>query len=781
VSEISDLNSTPDTLHPTPGFTMQTQVSSQVLSKLHALRRSIGVWLLVRGAAVVLAALVALLLLSLWLDWAWMLDRSQRVICLIIAVAIIGYLAFRHLLKPMSRSLDEETLALRVEEKHHELREGLINALQFSKIKDPTLLGLSPQMVQATIASGNEAAGRTDFSDVLDRSVFLRNATITVFFLLFIAAMAFGVATNNTLSIWFNRMFLLGEERYPRNTQFVLNLNEQGELLLPRGDDWEAMIKVTGVVPQSVYIDYDPKLGSAVTMLMARQGDADDAASEAEFGANFKNIIDEFRFRVRGGDNRTDWIPVRLVDRPSIETFDLTLEHPQYTAREPEVVWSIRPAVIASADKTPTSEGKGGTSSISPLKGSTIRFTAQSNKPLSKAKLKWEKGELPLTLEPAQATDAAGNSRAVTRFTASLSPDQLTSSTYAIDLLDTDGLESKRPTRFIVRLRTDKDPTVRTQLLGISSMIVTDARIPIESTFRDDYAVTAAALHYQFRGESEEAPKGSDKIPFTEAKLSEQNVTERGYTYEHKWEVGDLKMPVGTNMTFFVDVQDNDTISGPKTGKSAAFFVRVVTPEELRTELTRREQEQRQEFERLIKTQDDLIAESRIVLATGGTQSQLSAALRQSLMQAQKRQKLTADRCKAIAKQYENIKLEVFNNKLEDETGPIQVKLQEKIINPLYQIGDREAIFATDLLDQVRKAPDAVARQKALEDAIAQQVKVSAQMREVLLHMVRWSNYQEAVNLLYQVLTTQGQVNRETFRAHQARLQGIFGDTDKPK
>ncbi len=762
---------------------MQTQVSSQVLSKLHALRRSIGVWLLVRGAALVLAALAALLLLSLWLDWSWMLDRSQRVICLVIAAALLGYLAFRHLLKPLSRSLDEETLALRVEEKHHELREGLINALQFSKIKDPAQLGLSPEMVKATIESGNEAAGRADFSDVLDRSVFVRNLVITVFFLLFIAALAVGVATNNTLGIWFNRMFMLGEDRYPRNTRFVLNLNDQGELLLPRGDDWEAMIKVTGVVPQSVYIDYDPKTGGAATLLMARQGDADADATEAEFGANFKNIIDEFRFRIRGGDNRTDWIPVRLVDRPSIETFDLTLEHPQYTAREPQVVWSIRPAVIASGgdDNTPATENKGGTSSISPLKGSTIRFTAQSNKPLSKARLKWEKGEMPLTLEDVQVQDAAGNGRAVTKFTASLNPGQLTSSTYAIDLVDTDGLDSKRPTRFIVRLREDKDPTVRTQLRGISSMIVTDARIPIESTFRDDFAVTAASLHYQFRGESEEAPKGDDKIPFTDAKLDEQDVTERGYTYEYKWEVGDLKMPVGANMTFFVQVQDNDTISGPKTGKSAAFFVRIVTPEELRAELTRREQEQRQEFERLIKTQDDLIAESRIILATGGTQSQLSAALRQSLMQSQKRQKLTADRCKAIAKQYENIKLEVFNNKLEDETGPIQVRLQEKIVNPLHQIGDREALFATDLLDQVRKAPDAAARQQALEQAITQQVKVAAQMREVLLHMVRWSNYQEAVNLLYQVLTTQGQVNRETFRAHQARLQGIFGDTDKPK
>jgi len=238
---------------------------------------------------------------------------------------------------------------------------------------------------------------------------------------------------------------------------------------------------------------------------------------------------------------------------------------------------------------------------------------------------------------------------------------------------------------------------------------------------------------------------------------------------------------VGTNMTFHVDVQDNDTISGPKIGKSTAFFVRVVTPEDLRAELTRREQEQRQEFERLIKTQDDLIAETRIVLATGGTQPQLSAALRQSLMQSQKRQKLTADRCKAIGKQYDNILLEVINNRLEDEDGPVRTRLEGKVIQPLYNLGEREGIAATDKLDAVRKASDGAAREKALQAALAQQIQMADQMREVLKNMVRWSNYQEAVNLLYQVLTTQGQVNRETFRAHQARLQGIFGEGDKPK
>jgi hypothetical protein len=758
------------------------EVSSKVISKLNALRRSISAWMFVRGAAVLLVVIVALLALSLWLDWTWMLDKQQRVICIVIALVLLAFLIYRHLMKPLAQRMDVDTLALQVEQKHHEMHEGLITALQFSRIKDPRDLGMSPAMVEATIAAGNDAAERTDFRDVLDRKSFTRNLIIAGVMLVVLGAAAVGVASTTTLNIWFSRMFLLDDARYPRKTNFDIKLNEKGELVLPRGDDWEYLVRVFGEVPDSVYIDFNPKTGSDVTQLMARQGDAVDGATEAQFASAFKNIIEEFSFRIRGGDNRTEWIPVRLVDRPTIETFDLTLEHPQYTAREPQVVMSIRPSKVTADDEHkegPRKEGKGGTSSLSPLKGSSLRFTAQTNKPVAQAKLKWEKGSMPLALEPTTVKDQDGNDKAATRFTATLSPEQLTSATYAIDLTDTEGLDSKKPTRFIVRLRADKDPTVKATLLGIGSMVVPEARIPIESTFRDDYAVTAAGLNYQFKGESEEAAKGGQRVGFTDVKFSEKDVTDKGFTHRHNWELAGLKLPVGSNLTFFVDASDNDTISGPKIGKSTAFFVRIVEAKELRDELTRRQAEQRQEFERLIKVQDDLIAETRIVMATGGTQSNLSPALRQSLMQSQKRQKLGADRCKAIAKQHENLFLEYINNKLESEDGEVLTKMNRSVIRPLYNIGDKSAILATDLLDAARKAPDGATREKVLQNAIEQQMAVAAEMREVLKYMEKWSNYQEAVNIIYEIMRDQTGAKQATVDALAKMREGIFGK-DKP-
>ncbi|MEX2214572.1 MAG: hypothetical protein WD768_10615 [Phycisphaeraceae bacterium] len=809
---------------------MTPKLSSQIESKLRGLRRAVASWLTLRGLSIVLLWLVVLLALSFAIDWWFTLEKSQRVVSMVAAVALLLYLAWRFILYPLAFHLDDDTLAVRVEERHGELHDSLISALQFARLKDLDKLGVSPQMVAAAIEQGNADADKVDFSDVLDRRAHRRHGLLALLMVLMLGGAVAGVLTNDLMRIWFDRVILFGDERYPRNTQFQLTLNDKGELILPRGDDWDAAVKVTGIVPGTVYLDIDYRAGSDLTQLMIKQTDdksgarpgapsrkggakpaqtptapvaattastADASAkptAQADFSATVKNVIEPFRFRIRGGDNRTDWIQVALVDRPTIESFDLVLEHPQYTSRLPETVWSLRPASIAASQSGSTEllppgspaqrEARTGSSSVYALKGSTIRFKASSNKPLVSAELRNEKGvETPLKLENVKVKGADGKERAITQFTADIGPEQITNGTYSIVLKDTDGLDSKRPTRFNVRIRPDKEPQVRAQLAGISSMIVPEARIPIATNLRDDFAITKAGIIYQWRGESDASPKGEGVVEFTEVKFNEQQaVTEKGFNYLYPWEVTPLKLTVGMHLTFLVEATDNDTIDGPKTGKSAGFFVRVVEANELRDELLRREQEQRQEFERLIKNQDDLIAESRIALTANKTESiNLSPALRSQLMQVQKRQKLIGDRCLAIAKQYDQIGQEVSNNKLEADDGPVQTRLYGKVIGPLETIGNKSVNVVTAQIDKARKALDNAAREQDIQELINLQSKLALELRDVLKFMVRWSNYQQAVNDLYAILETQGKVTRETMEAHKARLErGIFGE-DKPK
>ncbi len=764
--------------------------SQELKARLSALRRTVGAWLMARGLSVLLLWVVGILALSLLTDWYFDFDKPQRLIFIVVTGIVLVSIFYRKLLRPLSRQLDDDTLALRVEDTHRELGEGFISALQFSRIEDPAKLGMSPQMVQATIASGSAAAEKVSFKDVVDRKAFTRNLAIIAAMVVVLGVGAGGVFAWDIMNIWFKRMFLLGDARYPRATHF--DLDEATEIVVPRGDDWTASALVTGEIPDFVYIEFKPRNGPEITQMMTRQdvagasaggaggagGAGAEGAKEGRFAAVFKNVLEPFRFRISGGDNRTRWINARLVDRPGIESFDLTLRHPQYTALEPEVVWSIRPAAVEAGTAEKPAEGarRAGSSSVYALKGSTIAFTALTNKPLKSAKLRIEKSVVDLAFKPAKAGD-----REVSQIDVELAADKLVAGTYAIEMTDTEGMDSKKPTRFLVRLRPDKDPVVRAELVGVSSMVVSDARIPLKCNFKDDFAITQAGLSFQFRGESEDAPKGSDRVPFAEINAG-QRLTDKGLDYLHNWEIGSLKIPVGSSLTFQVDASDNDTVTGPKHGKSTAFFARVVTEEELRQELIRREQEQRQEFERLIKTQEDLIAESRIVMAGGLTESTLSGALRQKLLQNQQRQKQVGDRCKAIHRQYDLVRMEYLNNKLDAEDGPVIRVMQANIIDALQRISVDCAALAAGQIEQSRKINDTAARQAVLQEVITQQMKIAGDMRDVLLFMRKWSSYQEAVNLLYQVVSVGDKIDKDIFKAAKARLEATFSPRkDEPR
>lgn len=817
---------------------------------------------------------VALLVVDLALDWFFPMDLSQRVVVLIIILAVLAFLFFKHMVRPMLGRLDDDTLALRVEAGHKEFGQRIISALQFSRVKDPEKLGLSPAMVNATIEQGNEVAENYKFDDVLDQKVFTRNMLITGIMLLVIGGGTVGVLASDLLNAWFKRNVLLADVRYPRETFF--DLDNVTELTLPRGDDWDAAVFVTGVIPDNLYLEYEPDTGSSITQQMVRQtpkkakvdpsaktpvdtkpavlktgtdkktpdavakdaatpdsktpdtktpdtktkgaanenatgkkevaaktpdekSDVKPAAAKPEaakqepvkFATLFKNVLHPFRFRVRG-DNRhtsTNWIRVKLVDRPAIESFRLTLTPPKYTGDAPEDVWKLDPptmikATVEEGDPS-TDRGEGaqrratGSSSVYALKGSRIELEATSNKPLSKVILKTPKGKTELELKTVRVSDEYGNPREVSSFTASMSPDELDNATYAIELFDTSDrpLSSKRPTRFNVRIKPDREPVIKAQLRGISSMIVADARIPIVAYLRDDYHITIAGVQYRFRGEGEDADKGDGMFEFDQLKFDETKFNGEAVKHDYNFEVIGLKLKEGMSLSFFVEATDNDNISGPNKGKSPEFYVRIVSDQELREDIIRREQEQRMEFERLIRAQEDLITETQVVISqTNPAVADMTPEVRQMIMQTQKRQKLAGDRCIQISKQYDNLRLEVLNNKLDDEAGDIPRRMSNLIVKPLINIGEVMAPDTAATLDIARKAPDGAARLAVLKTTLQKQENVLVAMKEVLRYMDKWSSYQEAVTLVYRVLSLQGKVNRDTLRAHQRRIQSIFGD-----
>ena len=218
---------------------------------------------------------------------------------------------------------------------------------------------------------------------------------------------------------------------------------------------------------------------------------------------------------------------------------------------------------------------------------------------------------------------------------------------------------------------------------------------------------------------------------------------------------------------------DNDTVSGPKTGESTKILLRVVGEAELRTDLLRREKEQRQVLTEMVKKLDLLMTDTSALGAGVRELAALDPSQRERLVGLQKSQKLMGSNLKQVVARLDGMVQEIINNRLEDEDGVLKARLRDKVITPLGRVFDEFIPVAALELDAARRAKDVDERNSAFAAAgIAQQAAIDI-MSDVLVHMVRNEGYQQAVNLLYEIQRAQERMRQMTARAKEEALSGV--------
>ena len=740
-----------------------SQLTGDVVARLARLRRQLAVWFWIDGLSRVLWTTIALLALDLLIDWFFRMDKPQRAVMLALILVAIAYVAFRRLIRPLSATITDDALALEVERLNPQLHQSVISALQFSRMEDLDRRGYSPAMVRQTVQRGATASADVDFGAVLDDRELRQNSFLLLFAAAVLLAVAAGSFLHPMLQIWANRNLLLGDAVWPQKTYLKIERAANGKVVFPRGEDWTQVVSVSKdseVVPENVYIDFRRARGRATQTMKRKERPVstskdNEPETKAEFEAIFASVIEPFEFRGRGGDAYTPWVTVELVEQPSINDLQLVVEPPAYT----------------KLPKQPLPPGRG---PYFVLKGSKLQLSGTANKELVSASIRHDGKPKKLAIESG------------TKISGELLPDDIAATQYVIDLEDTLKLTSRRPTTFGLRMRADREPRVRVRLIGVSGMVVPKARIPFTCRVSDDFGVTDLKVQFQWRGDDPMRPEGNGefKIKTVPAAADLDIAKELGSAELALDNVGLFlephNIPTGSGLTFRFTAHDNDDVSGPNEGHSSDILLRVVTEEELRTDLLRREKEQRQEFERLVKGEEDLLTDSRALEAAIREAAALTAEQKDSLMQMQKKQKVFATNTGAIAERMANILIEVDNNQLEPAGGKLQGRLND-IIRPLRELADTDMPAVVQSLDQVRRQGSMQKeRSEAIAATLALQQKTIEKMQQVLALMVKSEGYQEAVNLLYEIQKSQQDVLERTIKEQQERIKRILEEGKAP-
>src|SRR2546422_276280 len=130
---------------------MMTVGSEMLAFKLAAVRQKQVAINATMGAAIALALAVTLLAAAMLADWLLDLNVAIRAVILLVNLAVLGFVGYRYVVKPIVEAPDDEELALFVERVIPDFRTRLIAAVQLTKPQGIPPGG-SARLVQALVA-----------------------------------------------------------------------------------------------------------------------------------------------------------------------------------------------------------------------------------------------------------------------------------------------------------------------------------------------------------------------------------------------------------------------------------------------------------------------------------------------------------------------------------------------------------------------------------------------------------------------------------------------------
>ncbi len=306
-----------------------------------------------------------------------------------------------------------------------------------------------------------------------------------------------------------------------------------GSTQLVKGDSLGITVRTTGRVPETA------------TLLLRSAEDAspERIALEADTTGTFRHLVpnvrQSLRYRVVASPVRTEWFDVDVANRPFLRQLQLRVRPPAYTGR-------------------PAREPAPNVGDVTALPGSKVTVTAAlGGAPVADASLTFENGPAQsLTVTDDSATGTFRLRRA---------------DTYVVRLRSDDEIPNRDPIRYEVDLQSDARPSVSFLQPEGSAELTPALTQQLRLQLSDDYGFRRAALFYRRTdGSAADSAFSSLPLPLSSAQQTDQVLS-------HTWllaQESNLDLERGDEVAYYVKAWDNDTVNGPKSGRTATQRLR---------------------------------------------------------------------------------------------------------------------------------------------------------------------------------------------------------------
>jgi hypothetical protein len=506
----------------------------RVLSRLNSFARREYLVMALKGFFTFLSLTVLLYLAVNLVELIGRFDTTGRQIIFFSFTAISALLCVYYVLIPLVKTIpfflkpDHNELSRRIGENFPHIKDDLANAIQL--ITDNKKVH-SESLVEAAFERIYKRSESIEFTELVDQRPASKSRNYSAMILGIVLIIFFispGFRETSFRILHYDKDF-----SKPKKFEFFV---DPGNATITRGDDLEIKIHAVGDAPQ--VITFSKKTVEHPTFKKHEIF----PDSNGIFKMKFLNIKGPFEYYADAEDIESPVYSVKVINPPIITGFEIKVISPSYSG------------VTSMVQKD--------NGNISALKGSRVLFDLTSSKELDKAELVF--------------SDSSRNPLKIDQNSSSGRFNVIKDMEYRILILDKEGNTNLNPIAYTIKTMTDAYPEIEIISPGKNIKLNDDNRVSLISKISDDFGFSKLLLKYRlsfsnFSGVDEDY--SSIEIPI------DKSVKEDDIYY--LWDLNNLVLATEDVVSYYLEIYDNDIVSGPKFSKSGLFMLRVPSIDEL--------------------------------------------------------------------------------------------------------------------------------------------------------------------------------------------------------
>ena len=530
---------------------MQKDTYNILIAKLDEFIRKYYRNLLIRGGIFFLALMVVFFLVVILLEYFGRFNTMTRAVIFYAYIAINGLVLWKLVLVPLfrllriGRMISYEEAAKIIGSHFPEISDKLLNTLQLKNLQE-NQSGYSTDLIRASIDQKIEKLRPVPFTlaiNLRQNLKYLRYALPPLVVFLLILAISPSVITEPS-----ERIVRYQSVYVPPAPFTIYILNEKLEAV--QQDDFLLEVKAEG-----------PELPSELFVETASARFKMERKSPVNFQYRFRNIHENRRFNVVNDLFRSEGYELKVLPKPIVLSFDVSLQYPAYTGKVNETLENTGDLVLPAGTRI------------------NWRFYTRDTRRIW---FRWHDETRELESEASNTFDV--NERA------------MKSATYSVSS-GNEFLRNNDSLAYTVSVIPDSYPSISVEQVRDS---VFDKKIYFRGLIKDDYGFSRLTFNYRHDADGTD---GETEEYIVELPVSKQTNQQQFF---HFFDLDTINIKPGHQIAYHFEVWDNDGVNGAKVTRSQPMLFKAPTLEEIEKITEEDNQQIKDELERSMREAREL-------------------------------------------------------------------------------------------------------------------------------------------------------------------------------